>query len=73
MNSIKIEPFALNTKDACSYLGINRSLLDSYRRAGLIRSVKTGRIYLYPVSELKAFIERNKGKEITKDGLIIEN
>ncbi len=63
---------ALNTKDACAYLGINRNLLDSYRRCGLIKAIKTGRFYIYPVSELKAFVERNLGKEITKDGIVYE-
>ena len=61
----------LNSKEACVYLGINRNLLDSFRRAGLIRYLKTGRLYLYPVAELNAFVERNLGKEITKEGLII--
>ena len=61
----------LNTKEACSYLGINRNLLDSFRRAGLIRYLKAGRLYLYPVVELDAFVNRNVGKEITKDGLVV--
>ncbi len=63
---------ALNTKEACTYLGINRSLLDSFRRCGLIKSIKMGRLYIYPTSELNAFIDRNMGKEITKDGLVFD-
>lgn len=62
---------ALNSKEACAYLGINRNLLDSFRRAGLIRYLKAGRLYLYPVVELDAFVNRNVGKEITKDGLVV--
>lgn len=62
-----------NTKEAVSYLGINRKLLDSYRKAGLIRAIKTGRIYIYPIQELNNFINQNIGNEITKDGLIYEN
>ena len=63
---------ALNTKEACAYLGINRNLLDSFRRCGLIKSIKMGRLYIYPISELNAFIDRNMGKEITKDGLVFD-
>ena len=70
MNKPYSERVTLNTKEACAYLGINRGLLDSYRRAGLIRSLKTGRLYLYPVTELDAFVSRNLGKEISKDGVI---
>jgi excisionase family DNA binding protein len=65
------EKITLNSKEACSYLGINRNLLDSFRRAGLIRYLKAGRLFLYPVSELDAFVHRNIGKEITKEGLIV--
>ena len=72
MNRFKPENrITLNSKEACSYLGINRNLLDSFRRAGLIRYLKTGRLYLYPIVELDAFIENNIGKEITKNGLIV--
>ena len=71
MNELKQEKIALNTKEAVEYLGINRGLLDSFRKKGIIRAIKTGRYFIYPVSELNAFINRNIGKEITKDGLII--
>lgn len=69
----RIEKIILNTKEACSYLGLNRNLLDSYRRAGLIRSLKAGRLYLYPISELNAFVSKNIGKEITKEGIVYES
>lgn len=62
---------ALNTLEAVEYLGINRKLLEAYRRAGLIKAIKTGRSFIYPVKELDGFIEQNTGKEITKDGLIL--
>ncbi len=68
MNGLRI---AMNTKESLRYLGLkDRGILDSYRRAGLIRAVKVGRTYLYPVSELNAFINKNIGKEISKDGII---
>lgn len=66
-----INRIALNSKDACSYLGINRNLLDSFRRAGLIRYLKAGRLFLYPVSELNSFVQKNIGNEITKDGIVL--
>ena len=72
MNELNINKIALNTKEACEYLGINRSLLDSYRKCGLIRSIKTGRYFIYPISELNRFINQNLGNEITKDGIIFE-
>lgn len=62
---------ALNTPEACEYIGINEHLLNSFRRSGIIRAIKTGRFYIYPVSELDSFINRNIGKEITKDGKIL--
>ncbi len=72
MDELTNSRIALNTKDACAYLGINRNLLDSFRRCGLIKAIKTGRFYIYPVSELNAFVERNTGKEITKDGIVFD-
>ena len=72
MEELTNNRIALNTKDACTYLGINRNLLDSFRRCGLIKAIKTGRFYIYPVSELKAFVENNTGKEITKDGIVFD-
>ncbi len=71
MNDLFTNRVTLNTKEACSYLGINRGLLDSFRRAGLIRYIKTGRLYLYPISELNAFVSKNLGKEITKEGIVL--
>jgi len=67
----KSNKLLLSSKEACSYLGINRNLLDSYRRAGIIRVSKLGRQYYYSIKELNSFVDRNIGKEITKDGLII--
>lgn len=63
---------ALRTKEACEYIGINRSLLDSFRKNGLIKSIKMGRFYVYPISELDSFINENIGNEITKGGIIYD-
>lgn len=71
MNDIYSNKLMLNTEEACHYTGLNRCLLESYRRAGLIRYMKAGRNYLYPVSSLNQFVSENLGKEITKDGVIV--
>lgn len=71
MNELKTDKLLLSSKEACSYLGINRNLLDSYRRAGIIRASKLSRQYYYSRKELESFVDRNIGKEITKDGLIL--
>lgn len=68
---IQSNKIAFNTKESVQILGINRNLLDSYRKRGLIKSVKVGRFYIYPKTELENFINRNLGREITKEGLIL--
>lgn len=70
-NCIYGEPIALRTVEACQYLNMNRKQLEACRRSGRIKCVRVGRIYFYPISCLNDFIERNIGKEITKDGLVI--
>ncbi|MBR2685314.1 MAG: helix-turn-helix domain-containing protein [Erysipelotrichaceae bacterium] len=62
---------AYNTQEACECLGINRNLLDNYRKSGLIRGIKVGRMYIYSRSELDKFLDRNIGKEITKEGKVL--
>lgn len=71
MYQLRTDKLLLSTNEAVEYSGINRNLLDSFRRAGIIRANKMGRQYYYSVKELNDFIDRNVGKEITKDGLII--
>ena len=34
--------------------------------------IKTVRYYIYPVLELKAYVERNTGKQITKEGSVVD-
>lgn len=71
MYEIENNKILLTTKEACLYTNINRTLLDTFRRSGVIKAIKIGRQFLYPIQELNAFVDRNIGKEITKDGLII--
>lgn len=68
---IQSNKIAFNTKESVELLGINRNLLDSYRKNGLIRAIKVGRYYIYPKTELESFINRNLGNEITKEGMIL--
>ena len=58
------------TKDAIEVMSINRNLLDSFRKAGLIKYFKLGRNYLYPEDEIVIFLKKYLGKEITKEGLV---
>lgn len=68
MNDNKL---AFNTKQAVEILGINRNILDIYRKKGLIRCIKIGRNYIYPKSELEQFLKNNLNKEISKEGIIL--
>ena len=68
---IQANKISFNTKETCQILSINRNLLDSFRKKGLIKYVKMGRQYVYPKTEIENFINRNIGKEITKEGYIL--
>lgn len=68
---MELEKLAYKTEEACEILGINRNLLDSFRKNGLLQTIKVGRYYIYPKSELERFINKNIGNEITKDGTIL--
>lgn len=65
------EKLSFNTEETCQLLSINRNLLDSFRQKGLIKGIKVGRYYIYSRNELQNFLNRNIGKEITKEGLIL--
>lgn len=65
------DKLAYNTDEACQVLSMNRHLLDSYRKGGLIKATKVGRCYIYPKKELERFINSTIGKEITKEGIVI--
>ena len=67
----KCNKLAFNTQEACECLGINRNLLDSFRRSGLIRAIKVGRFYIYSKNEIDRFLASNIGKEITKEGTVL--
>ena len=68
---ITSEKLSFNTDETCKLLSINRNLLDSFRQKGVIKGIKVGRYYIYSRDELQNFLNRNIGKEITKEGLIL--
>ena len=73
MNELKsTDPIAYRTEEACRYLNMNRKQLEALRRAGKIRYIRIGRIYLYPISCLDDFIAKNIGNEISKEGIVYE-
>lgn len=68
---ITSEKLSFNTEETCKILSINRNLLDSFRQKGIIKGIKVGRYYIYSKNELQNFLNRNAGKEISKEGLIL--
>lgn len=71
-NYLLRDQMSYNTKQACQIMGINRNLLDNYRRCGLIKAIKTGKIFIYPKTEIQRFLDDNLDKTITKEGVIIK-
>lgn len=59
------------TKEAVEVMSINRNLLDSIRKARLIKSHKIGRNYVYMDSDIEEFLDSYIGKRITKEGLVL--
>ena len=60
------------TKEAVELLSINRNLLDSFRKAGIITSFKLGRNFVYSEDDMIKFLDKYLGKEITKEGLVLQ-
>lgn len=60
----KIEKGAFDTKEACSYLSMNRKKLDSLRKQNIIKCIKFGKGYYYPKSELDAFLTNYLGQYV---------
>lgn len=65
------DKMAFNSEETSQILGINRNLLDSFRRSGIIVATKVGRYYIYSKKELERFLKDSYGKEITKNGVIV--
>ena len=51
-------PLALQSRDAARALGITERLLTSLSESGQLRCVRLGKVTLYPVSCLRAWLER---------------
>lgn len=59
------------TKEALEMLSINRNLLDALKKAGLIKSHKIGRNYVYSDSDIQEFLDVYIGKKISKEGIVL--
>ena len=57
------DAISLRRKDAAASLGISEDTLSRWKAKGWIRPAKMGKIELYPVDELKAFLKRHQNGE----------
>ena len=56
-----IQPMVYGVRDAGRILGISRSSVYVLLKSGLLTPVRIGRRLLFTESELRAFVERNRG------------
>lgn len=63
---------ALNTEETCELLSLKRNVLDTLRKQGLIKCIKIGKQYRYPIKEIQAFLEKNVDRVISFDGIKYE-
>lgn len=56
------KPMAYGVKDAAEILGISRSSIYTLLREGLLSPVRIGRRLLFTEGELKALLEKNRGR-----------
>ena len=55
----------LNAKELCELTHLNKNDLTLYRRTGLLKAIKKGRQYLYPMKEVERFIEKSVYMDLT--------
>lgn len=60
-----MEKLLLNAKELCELTHFNKNDLTLYRRTGLLKAIKKGKKYLYPVKEIEKFIERSMYMDLT--------
>jgi excisionase family DNA binding protein len=56
-----IQPMVYGVRDAGRILGISRSSVYVLLKSGLLTPVRIGRRLLFTESELRAFVEKNRG------------
>ena len=66
-----MEKMLLNAQELCEMTHLNKNDLTLYRRMGLLKAIKKGRQYLYPVKEIEKFIERCINMDLTNKYTII--
>ena len=64
-----LDPLLLSVEEACSVLGIRRTLLLNLAYSGDIESLKLGRRRLFPREALSQFIARERERQASAPGL----
>lgn len=59
-------PLAVGRKDAAALLGISERLLWTWTNAGTIPHARIGSRVLYPVDELRRWLEENARKSVSR-------
>lgn len=60
-----MEKLVLNAKELCELTHLNKNDLTLYRRMGLLKAIKKGKKYLYPVKYVDEFIENSINMDLT--------
>lgn len=55
----------LDTSQVANLLNVHRTTVQLYREMGILKSIKTGKSYMYSQSEIKRFEERFNGYDIS--------
>lgn len=61
----------LNAKELCDMTHLNKNDLTLYRRTGLLKAIKKGKKYLYPMKEVEKFIEISVDMDLTNQYTIL--
>ncbi len=62
LESIKAETVnkVYNTEQLCEYLGVSKSVINTYKRNGELPYSKIGRSYVFTQKDIDQFLENNK-------------
>lgn len=64
------EPLAVRPRQAAALLGISERTLWSWTKDGIIPAVRVGRLVLYPVEQLRAWLhERSAADHVASEGV----
>ena len=62
----------LDTAEVASILHVHRTTVQLYREMGILKSIKTGKSYMYSQDEVKRFEVRFNGKDISNKKNILK-